>query len=89
VDGETQYWKVVYCAQKPSTYIAVCRLHPADDYSAHRIPIDSSVQDFASAAYDIAFRCNFGVMSTAADMPAVTADQLAVLFNLKHEGWFL
>ena len=89
VDGETQYWKLVYCVQSPKTYIAVCRLHPADDYYAHRIPIDSSIQDFASAAYDIAFRLNFGVMCTAADMPEVTTDQLSVLFNLKHEGGFL
>ena len=85
-NGSIEYWKIVYCVQKPRAYVAVCQLHSTEDFAPARLPADASPQDIVASSFDYAFRCNYGVMSTAADMPPVSQDQLSVIFGLKHVG---
>ena len=84
--GTTQYWKIVYCVQSPRPYMAVCRLAPTDAYNEAAPHRSSSSQDLSAASYDMAFRCNFGIMATAADLPPLEMDEISVLFALKHVG---
>ena len=68
-NGEKQFWKVVYCVQSPNAYMALSRLLPSDHLATAPPLGSSSSRDIAAAAFDYAFNCNFGVMSTAADLP--------------------
>jgi len=85
-NGVPQYYKVVYGVQKPNTYLALCQLHPTNDYTASELPNHPTAKQIAAASHGLAFRCNFAVMATAADLQPLEMKQLSVLFGMKHRG---
>ena len=88
-DGVTQYHKIVYCVQRPNVYVATCKMEPTDRHTARRPQPSATMQDVSTAHFDHAFRCNFGILASAADLPALELDQISVLFSLKHVGGVL
>ena len=84
--GVTKYYKFVYGAQKPNTYLAICELHPIANYTASPLPAAPTAKQLISSSFDIAFKCNYADMATAADLPPLELTQLSVMFGLKHRG---
>ena len=84
-EGGPQYWKVIYCVQSPSIYVAVCQMLPTE-YSCPPLGKKASARDLTSSTVTMAWKCNFGVMRTAASMPCASLGELQVVFNLVHRG---
>ena len=78
-------WKVVYAVQSPQTYMAVCKLEPTK-YTPVSLPSGSSAAALVQNRVDAAWRCNYGRMSSAADMSAKSMDRISVIFNIQHVG---
>ena len=80
-----EYWKVLYVVQSPRPYVAVCQMQPTG-FTCSPLSKKASAADLNLNKVKIAFRCNFGVMKTAADMPAASINDLCILFNVVHRG---
>jgi hypothetical protein len=78
-------WKVLYAAQSPQPYLAVCRLEPIA-HIPERLPLGSSAGDITRSRVVSSWKCNYGRMGTAADMSAKSLDDLAIVFQLQHVG---
>ena len=76
---------MLYVVQSPRPYVAVCQMQPTD-FTCSPLSKKASAADLNLNKVKIAFRCNFGVMKTAADMPAASINDIGILFNLVHRG---
>ena len=85
VDGIATFWKFVYAVQKPHSYVAMCELLPTN-FSDDGLPGSTATSFIPSFPFDYAFRCNYGILKTAADMPVLSVDDLSVVFNVWHVG---
>ena len=84
-DGGEEYWKVIYCVQSPQVYVAVARM----EVQEYVHPVTSLPCSMRQASIDYMtqlFRCNFGVLQTAANMPPASLDSMMLLQGLKHLG---
>ena len=82
-----EYWKIVYCVQSPKPYLAVCKLELAAQESRSDQPLPTTAAEATFFSSSKTFKCNFGRMATAAEMPdGLTVDNIGVIFNIVHTG---
>ena len=44
------------------------------------------MQEVTASSFQMAWKCNFAAMGTAADMPAAEIKDISIIFNLQHRG---
>ena len=84
-DGTDQMWKVIYAVQSPHPYVAVARLTPIEFFQPNP-PADASLHDIQLAHQTHLFKCNYGIMQSAADMPPRSLNSMLLLRGLQHMG---
>ena len=84
-DTEEQVWKVIYAVQTPHPYVAVARLTPLELFQLQPPP-HASLHEIQVAHQTHLFKCNYGIMQSAADMPRRSLESMLLLRGLQHMG---
>ena len=85
-DGSKSFFlKIVYIVQSPTLYMAVAPLQLVP-VVRRQLPVGASALQANQAFITHAFKCNYAVFQTAADLPPVEIGQLEMIRHLRHDG---